>query len=354
MLVLGFTIAHSFPKAERELACGLARLCAQALERAQLFVAERAARAEAVAAQRRLSFLDAISSVLNDTLDERTMRAQVVGLAVPALGDWAALFTNRQGGPPSMEESAGPEPLGRRAVGLLLEDSRAKLSLVAGGAPAAVVEASPADARAPLSVALAALCARGQALGVLAVASADPAQRYGPQDLALVADVARRTALSLEHARLYREARADVRAREDYLHVASHELRGPLSTLQLAVQLLARDLARDDRAKAVLRLELVQRQARRLGRLTEALLDVSRITSGQLTLVREELDLAALANEVAARHADEAEGAGVRLSVLAPGPVPCLADPERVEQVLANLVSNALKYGRGTPMAVKV
>jgi signal transduction histidine kinase len=351
MLVLAFASAHPFPAAERELALAVARLCAQALERAQLFVAERAARAEAVAAQRRLAFLDALSGVLNDTLDEREMCRSVVQLAVPALGDWAAVLADGRGGPPEVEAAAGPEALGQRARALLREDpGRWPAAAVA---PPAVLEAAPGDPRAPLAVALVPLGARGQSFGALAIASADPAQRYGPHDLALLSDVARRTALALEHARLFREARADAQAREDCLHVASHELRGPLSTLQLAVQLLARDLARGDQAKVEDRLRLLQRQAHRLDRLSDALLDVSRITSGQLTLVREELDLAALVREVAARHLDEAETAGVPVSVVAPGVVTCLVDPERVEQVLVNLLSNAVKYGRGSPVEVR-
>jgi signal transduction histidine kinase len=217
-----------------------------------------------------------------------------------------------------------------------------------------VVEAAPGDAGSPLAVALAPLGARGQAFGALALASADPQRRYGPEDQALFSDLARRMALALEHARLDREVRSDARAMEDFMHVASHELRGPLSAMQLAVQLLARDLERDHKEKASERIRLLERQAERLNRLSEALLDVSRIDTGQLTLVREELDLSALARDVMASHLDEAQAAGVVMEVDARGRVPCLADPERVEQVLSNLLSNALKYGRGTPVKVRV
>ena len=97
---------------------------------------------------------------------------------------------------------------------------------------------------------------------------------------------------------------------------------------------------------------MIERQAERLVRLADALLDVSRITSGRLSLAREEADLAALVREVAARFAEEASDAGCALTCDAPGPVRAALDASRIEQVLSNLLSNALKYGHGEPVHV--
>lgn len=354
ILLLGFRGARPFPEEERALAAAVAGVCGQALDRARLFVAERVARAEAVAAQRRLAFLDSLSVVLTETLDEHEMGASVVRLAVPSLGDWAGIFTAAEGEPLSLAATAGPEALGQRARSLLESDPAGRLASVASGAAALVVDADPGDPCAPLAAALVPLGARGQAFGALAVASGDPAQRYGPQDLTLLSDVARRTALALEHARLYRAAHLAAQAREDFMHVASHELRGPVANFRLSVQLLERELARGERGRVEERLRVLSRQADRLGRLSGALLDVTRITAGRLSLLRQEIDLGALARDVVARHADEAEAAGTAVTVEAEGPVPCQADPERVEQVIANLLGNALKYGRGAPVTVKV
>jgi signal transduction histidine kinase len=354
VLVLGFLRAHPFPEEERALAGTVAGLCGQALDRARLFVAERVARAEAVAAQRRLAFLDSLSFVLNETLDEAEMSASVARLAVPALGDWAAIYTLGEEGDLVLASSCGPEELGLRTRSLLENDPAGRLAAVARGGRPGVVEAEPSDPRAPLASALVPLGARGQAFGAMAVASGDPVQRYGPQDLALLSDVARRTALGLEHARLYRAAHLAAQAREDFMHVASHEIRGPVANFRLALQLLAREIARGDHARVGERLGVLSRQADRLGRLSSSLLDVTRITAGRLTLVRQQVDLSALAREVVARHADEAEAAGTPVDVEANGPVPCQVDPERVDQVIANLLSNALKYGRGAPVKVQV
>jgi signal transduction histidine kinase len=354
ILILGFRSARSFPEEERALAAAVAGVCGQALDRARLFVAERVARAEAVAAQRRLAFLDSLSAVLTETLDEQEMSASVVRLAVPALGDWAGIFALAEGAPLALAAEAGPEALGQRARSLLESDPAGRLAAVAGGAPGLVVETDPGDPRAPLAAALVPLGARGEAFGALALASGDPAQRYGPQDLALLSDVARRTALGLEHARLYQAAHQAAQAREDFMHVASHELRGPVANFRLAVQLLARELSRGEHGRIDERLRVLSRQADRLGRISGALLDVTRITAGRLSLLRQEMDLTALAQDVVARHADEAEAAGTRVAIEAEGPVSCQADPDRVEQVITNLLSNALKYGRGSPVTIRV
>ncbi|HTN52872.1 MAG TPA: HAMP domain-containing sensor histidine kinase, partial [Anaeromyxobacter sp.] len=154
--------------------------------------------------------------------------------------------------------------------------------------------------------------------------------------------------------RMLREAQLAAQAREDFLHVASHELRGPLGTLRLGVQLLARDVRAGNEARLEARLGLVERQAERLSRLSDMLLDVSRITSGRLELFREDVDLAALSAEAAGRLAGEAAEAGCVLSVKAPSPVRARIDPGRLDQVLVNLLSNALKYGRGGPVELRV
>ncbi len=357
VLYVAYDAPRAFPDAERALAVTIASQCAQALDRARLFVAERLARAEAVAAQRRLAFLDDVSALLAATLEEEEMAAGVVRLAVPALGDWACVLALRD------EGLVAAARLGLESVGAPVEARARALAverlLIAGEPPRPEpideFPELPAAGPAPRSAVVAALVAGGEALGILAVASADPARRYGAADRVLVGEVARRTALAIAHARLLRDARAAARAREEFLQVASHELRGPLGTLRLGVQLLLRDQRGGPATKpSEPRLRMIGRQADRLVRLADALLDVSRITAGRLVLAREEADLAALVREVAGRYTEEASDAGCALTCDAPGPVRCPFDAARIEQVLSNLVSNALKYGQGKPVHVSI
>jgi signal transduction histidine kinase len=102
------------------------------------------------------------------------------------------------------------------------------------------------------------------------------------------------------------------------------------------------------------RAEKAARASQRLGLLIDDLLDVSRISSGRLSLQREEVDLAALTREVTARMSEELARAGNEVRLFSDGPVTGQWDRLRLEQVLVNLLSNAAKYGAGRPVQVTV
>ncbi|HEX8441363.1 MEDS domain-containing protein [Archangium sp.] len=161
-----------------------------------------------------------------------------------------------------------------------------------------------------------------------------------------------------ENARLYEEAREAVRTRDDFLSVASHELKTPLTPLQLRLQALRREaeayagevVPRERVARLV---EGAEQQLRRLAALVDDLLDVSRLATGQVLLNLQDVDLAEVAREVVARFAPRSEQAGSPVELQA---VPVMGrwDRLRVEQVVTNLLSNALKYGQGRPVRVRV
>jgi signal transduction histidine kinase len=165
-------------------------------------------------------------------------------------------------------------------------------------------------------------------------------------------------ALSVDNARLYRDAQAAVRLRDEFLSVASHELKTPLTPLTLKLDSLARALQAEPgtgfAAQHGRDVDVMRRQVKRLSDLVNDLLDVSRIASGRMRLDLERVDLAALAREVCLRFQPEADRAGCELRVSAPGPAEGYWDRLRLEQVLGNLLSNALKYGAGKPIHVQV
>lgn len=350
VLAVGFDGARAFPPADRGLAIALAGQCAQALERARLFAAERISRAEAVAARRRLAFLDEVSAHLAESGGEGEMLDGIARLSVPALGEWVGLFVCAEGGEGlALAAEAGAAPVGAAAQAALRADPLGRLARCCRGGDPAIVEdldPGPAALLVPLRV-------KGRSLGSLVVASG-PGRRSGLEELALAAHVAHRTALAVENARLLDEATRAARAREEFLHVASHELRGPVGTLGLTLQLLARDVKKGAVEAAAARLRAVERQAQRLVRLSDTLLDVSRIHAGRLELAREAADLAALVREAVARVAQDAVEGGLEVTVDAPASVPCVVDPARADQIVTNLLSNALKYGQGRPVRVAV
>ena len=161
-----------------------------------------------------------------------------------------------------------------------------------------------------------------------------------------------------EREHLLTELKEAVRLRDEFLSVASHELNTPLTPLSLRLQALARLTEVEPGSPLAARLgrevEQMRRQVKRLAALVRELLDVSRISTGRLTLQLEEVDLAEVSREVLARFSLEAERAESRLSLHVEGPVVGQWDRLRVEQVLANLLSNALKYGAGKPVHVRV
>jgi signal transduction histidine kinase len=202
------------------------------------------------------------------------------------------------------------------------------------------------------------LWARGKTLGAISLASSESGRRFGPEDLAFAQDLAARASVAIENARLYREAREAVRARDEFLSIASHELKTPLTTLQLQIESLARKVrnTKGEPAMEALspRVTASERQVERLTALISSLLDISRITAGRLDLDLEPVDLAAVVREAAARFREDLARAGCALEIRTDGPCVGEWDRVRLEQVVTNLLSNAAKYGASRPIEITV
>ncbi|HMF41649.1 MAG TPA: ATP-binding protein [Polyangia bacterium] len=167
------------------------------------------------------------------------------------------------------------------------------------------------------------------------------------------------TATDIDDQKQAEEAlRKAIILRDDFLSVASHELRTPLTSLKLEVANLSRIAQRDagpgGAPRFLAKVEKIDSQAARLHRLIDDLLDVSRIAAGRLELHIENVDLAQIVNDVGVRFTDEAARIGSALNVHAPGPIVGRWDRSRLDQVVTNLVSNAIKYGDCKPIDVVV
>ncbi len=150
-----------------------------------------------------------------------------------------------------------------------------------------------------------------------------------------------------------------VQARDEFLSIASHELKTPLTPLKLQLQSFLRQLDSDKITQA--RIEQAQRlaassnrQINRITRLVDDLLDVSRISAGQLNLNREEVDLRDLVAEAIERYTPQIQKAECQVEIFAPEPVTGHYDRLRMEQVVINLITNALKYAPGRPIFISV
>jgi len=198
----------------------------------------------------------------------------------------------------------------------------------------------------------------GGAIGtILLLTTERSGRKFDLDDLATAADLGRRAGVAIENALLYRRAERAIRLRDDFLSTASHELRTPLSALLVQLGGLERTLERTpppptDDGRTKKKVSGALRHTNRLTRLVDSLLDVSRLTARKLHMQPESFDLGDLVREVCDRYADEARQAGCKIAVSAPAGIVGLWDRSRIDQVVTNLMSNAVKYGRGEPIDV--
>jgi signal transduction histidine kinase len=155
------------------------------------------------------------------------------------------------------------------------------------------------------------------------------------------------------------ELQRAVRIRDDFLAMAGHELRTPLTSLHGAVETLLRasrhgllDAPTPERVQRML--NVIEKQDERLIKLVNNLLDASRLSEGRLELELEEVDLSALVYEVVECFREEIARARCRLDIHAQPHVVGVWDRSRLEQVVTNLLTNALKYGAGTEIIISV
>ncbi len=152
------------------------------------------------------------------------------------------------------------------------------------------------------------------------------------------------------------EAAEALRARDELFAIATHEVRSPLMALRLHAQVLMRYLKREtpDVTRARRALVEVERHVERTMALADRLLDASRIRSGRLEIERASVDLAEIVRDVATRFGAEAASLGATIIIDGERSVLGSWDPLRMEQIVANLVSNALKFGGNSPIAIEL
>ncbi len=186
------------------------------------------------------------------------------------------------------------------------------------------------------------MIARGATIGVLTLVQAESRRRYKATDVALAMDLARRAAAAVDNARLYEQLRTADRRKDEFLATLAHELRNPLAPIRtgLAVLRSAPDAEAAERTRQVM-----ERQLAHMVHLIDDLLDLSRVTRGQVHLDRQRVDLGAIVGSALESSVTLLEAAGLELVVKAPdAPIALEADRVRLSQVVSNLLSNAAKF----------
>ncbi|MFL5505001.1 MAG: PAS domain S-box protein [Gemmatimonadaceae bacterium] len=352
----------------------------RAEEQAHALTREQAARKEAESAQKRATLLAEASRVLSASFDYQTTLAALVRLTVPALADYCALDIVETDDKFERIGEAHVDP----AKSLLLKEvatfPRSALTarhplirVITTGEPVLEAEISSAfirqsfaeagqravvEALEPRSLICVPLVASGRPLGALTLVTSGSGRRFSIADLSLAVDIARRAAVVVEHARLYNEAQQATKARDDVLAVVAHDLRNPLNTVSMAVSLMLESTP-PERVQERRQVEIVRRAADRMNRMIQDLLDVKRMESGRLTIELKPEEPGSLINDTVDMLRPLAAGTGIMLDTALDDDLPCVvADVARIQQVLSNLVGNAVKFtprnGRITVSAERI
>jgi PAS domain S-box-containing protein len=319
---------------------------------------------EPKAAESRSRFLAEAAAMLSSSLDYEATLERLARLAVPLLADWCAIDMKEPDGnvrrlvaahtDPAMEAKAKrimdlyPARQGDPGIMTVLVTRRAELY---GDIPEALLIGQSRD-EAHLtmlrelglrSMMIVPLVARERTLGVMTFVQAESGRRFTEADLALAEDLARRASLAVDNADLYRAAQAANRTKDEFLATVSHELRTPLNAILGWAQLLrsgATEEGEIDRG-----LETIERNARAQAQLIEDLLDISRIITGKLRLDVRPIELAPVIEAAIDSVRPAAEAKGIRLqTVLDPRAGPVSGDASRLQQVVWNLLVNAIKF----------
>jgi signal transduction histidine kinase len=333
--------------------------------------------------RRRSAFLADAAALLASSFEPETTLQHVASLTVPFLADWCIVdvVADRGGGfhrgpvatgDPTQEELAhalvghhDPATDGAAGVWRVMQTGRPEVSsdvseatlLGLAGSQERLSEFARIGIKSFMCVPM---LARGRTLGTLLFLAAGSGRRFADTDLALATDLAGRIGLAIDSLQLYRNVQEALQVRDDFISVAAHELRTPITPLQLTLESLQMNF-KNHRPDTKLPIEAIckkvdiaVRQTDRLIKLVTHVLDISRLSAGRLDLALEDVDLSAIVEEVAARFIDDAIAAGSVLAVQTPGPVLGRWDRLRLDQVVTNYLSNAIKYGAGRPIEIKV
>ena len=189
---------------------------------------------------------------------------------------------------------------------------------------------------------------RGELLGALTLGISSP-RHFSRPDLELAEELAGRTALSIDHDRSARQAEDALQVRDEFLNVAAHEIRLPVTSIDLALHKL-RLLGKSAGLESVF--EVLERADRRLERLVEELLETGAMKGSRFQFHYGEIDLGEVVRDVVRQLGTELARSGSTLSVRTEGALRGLWDRDRLTQVVENLIANAIKFGDRQPIEV--
>ncbi|WP_052519461.1 PAS domain-containing sensor histidine kinase [Archangium violaceum] len=312
-------------------------------------------------------FLARAGETLSSSLDAERTLAEVARLTVESLADWCLVYVT-EGEQVRLLEVAHHEP-GQQALATALREFRIDMSqpflarevLVRREPllmPVVTPEALESMAQGgehlsllrrlePRSLMGVPLLTDERLLGALVFISTRPGRGYGAADVEFAQGLARLASLSMENARLYQAAQRATKVRDEVLGIVAHDLRSPLNSISLWLQVVERQIQKlgsaDLQTRSQEPVRSIASSCRRMGRLIQDLLDVARLEAGRLSLNVSPQTPASLLREAIDSAGPEATGHQLHLDASEETPH-VLADRDRLLQVFSNLLGNALKF----------
>lgn len=205
------------------------------------------------------------------------------------------------------------------------------------------------------SMIVAPMIVRGVALGGLTIVSSTIDKRFSKDDLHLIEDIAQSCAIAMDNALLYSDSQQSVKVREDFISIASHELRSPLTSLKLRVDLLTLMIEKEYFPKDIIEklkpvVSEIQPDLAKFSRLIEALLDISKLSAKKLFLNIQPCDVTEVLNSEINRTRTNSEAQLCEIKTSIQDQLMGFCDPLRLQQVVSNLLSNAVKFGNQKPV----
>ncbi|MBA2732775.1 MAG: PAS domain S-box protein, partial [Acidobacteria bacterium] len=316
-------------------------------------------------AETALKFLSEAGDVIASSLDYETTLASVARMAVPTLADWCTVdvleddrtlkrlavahvdqgkvewaYELQKRYPPDMDAPRGIPNVLRTGESEIYPEIADEMLV------AAAIDADHLKIMRDIgftSAIIAPLVTQGRTLGAITFITAESRRIYGQDDLALAESLAHRAVIAIENARLYRSAQEANRLKDEFLATVSHELRTPLTAIMGWAYLLRGGQLEEGSAATAL--ETIERNARSQAQIIDDLLDVSRIITGKLRLDIREVEPVSLIESAIEAVRPAAEAKGVRLQkVIDTGVISIAGDPSRLQQIVWNLLTNAIKF----------
>jgi PAS domain S-box-containing protein len=210
----------------------------------------------------------------------------------------------------------------------------------------------------PTSAMIVPLTARTKTLGAITFISTRAARRYTKDDLIVAEELARRAGIAIDNAKHYRDAQEAIRKRDEFFSIASHELKTPITSLKMLMQLTQRGVDLKEGTvpsaeKLSKMLSTSVKQVERLAVLVEDMLDVVKIRAGKLSFNLEQFNFSDLLKEATEQFSDALTTAKCPLELQLQPDVIGIWDRTRIEQVMVNLISNAVKYAPGSTIKIE-